>query len=105
MHSGSVSAREFDRLTFLLRPSVERRADDDGSPMDVSPSPFQGTCCSEAGLGTGTAIAPLGAPASCIELTKRLQYHKCAHRAAGAERAQLGACPNSITVVWKNAYY
>jgi hypothetical protein len=40
--SGSVSAREFDRLTFLLRLSTERRADDDGSPMDVSPSPFQG---------------------------------------------------------------
>lgn len=41
MHSGTVSAEEFDRLAFLLRLSGER-AQDDGSPMDTSPSPFEG---------------------------------------------------------------
>ena len=44
VHSGSVCAREFDRLTFLLRVSAQRRGGDDGSPMDVSPSPFLGAC-------------------------------------------------------------
>lgn len=41
MHSGMVSAEEFDRLAFLLRLSGDR-AQDDGSPMDTSPSPFEG---------------------------------------------------------------
>ncbi|CAL8467086.1 g6622 [Coccomyxa elongata] len=41
LHSGTISAAEFDRLGFLLRGSAESTAAQDGSPMDVSPSPFQ----------------------------------------------------------------
>ena len=42
VHSGTISAAEFDRLGFLLRGSFESNAAKEGSPMDVSPSPFQG---------------------------------------------------------------
>ncbi|EIE26747.1 TBCC-domain-containing protein [Coccomyxa subellipsoidea C-169] len=41
LHNGTISAAEFDRLGFLLRGSAESSPTQDGSPMDVSPSPFQ----------------------------------------------------------------
>jgi len=38
----TVSAREFDRLGLLLRPA-DNPSSDQGSPMEISPSPFTGT--------------------------------------------------------------
>ena len=43
-HSGSIMAGEFDRLSFLLRSAFEQASiDTEGSPMDVTPTPFTGT--------------------------------------------------------------
>lgn len=39
-----VSAKEFDRLSLLLRPADQQHSDP-GSPMEISPSPFTGTAC------------------------------------------------------------
>jgi len=42
---GTVSAAEVDRLSLLLAPpgdEAARRQDGDGSPMEISPSPFSG---------------------------------------------------------------
>ena len=46
-HAGVISAGELDRLGLLLRGPAEAAAgasapELDGSPMDVSPTPFQG---------------------------------------------------------------
>lgn len=46
-HAAIITAGEFDRLGLLLRGPAEAAAagaasDLDGSPMDVSPTPFQG---------------------------------------------------------------
>jgi hypothetical protein len=43
LHGAGLTAAEFDRLSFLLRPAAEGHSDTDGSPMDVAPSPFNGT--------------------------------------------------------------
>ncbi|KAK9824118.1 hypothetical protein WJX72_007884 [[Myrmecia] bisecta] len=40
-NSGSITAGEFDRLGLLLRPATEpSHSGEDGSPMDVTPTPF-----------------------------------------------------------------
>jgi hypothetical protein len=47
LHSGCICQAEFNRLGILLRGSMEQSLEN-GSPMDVSPSPFQGAtpfCC------------------------------------------------------------
>ena len=41
LHGGAIAAAEFDRLSFLLHAGFEH-AVPDGSPMDVTPSPFKG---------------------------------------------------------------
>ena len=38
-----VSAKEFDRLALLLR-SADNQNSEQGSPMEISPSPFTGSC-------------------------------------------------------------
>ncbi|KAK9916762.1 hypothetical protein WJX75_006671 [Coccomyxa subellipsoidea] len=41
LHNGTICAAEFDRLGFLLRGSAESSPAQEGSPMEISPSPFQ----------------------------------------------------------------
>jgi hypothetical protein len=42
MHTAGLTSSEFDRLSLLFRPATEGTGDADGSPMDVTPSPFNG---------------------------------------------------------------
>lgn len=40
---GDITAAEFDRLAFLMQSSAESNSHSaDGSPMDISPTPFSG---------------------------------------------------------------
>eukprot|EP00884_Botryococcus_braunii_P002985 jgi/Botrbrau1/12688/Bobra.67_1s0052.1 len=40
MQQAGLTTSEFDRLSLLFRPAAEGQADRDGSPMDVTPTPF-----------------------------------------------------------------
>lgn len=85
MHSGTVSAEEFDRLAFLLRLSGER-AQGDGSPMDTSPSPFEG------GLPAGSHGCR-GCPCRGV-LLQGAQTKSCAARPACWGAPWLSGGPN-----------
>ena len=66
---GLVSAAEVDRLSLLLTPGGEetqQRHDGDGSPMEISPTPFS---------GAPQHGAQCGRP--CLRACRGTEWHRC----------------------------
>ena len=84
-HSGNIMAGEFDRLSFLLRSAFEQASiDTEGSPMDVSPTPFTGSYRTSLHCTNHHALSAVPISTS-VQSYMLAAYHCCLLQTTGGD--------------------